>query len=223
MNSVLSKLILAAGLAAIMAVIANAGSIGGAAVRLVTAAGKAIDAANAGDDETADESPLPPTSLAQAMPAQADRPAGDGRPPAGPQPFGHGFFGPPVPLPPIQPPLGPPPSPRAACEDRIAHDAARRAYLRARIAPTGAQAEAFERLDDVASNAAMRQAQFCATLPAVAGARPPELPARLEFVERELSGRLEALRATRAALAALWETLSPEQRRLFDRPPPRPF
>lgn len=64
MNAFLSRLILAAGIAAIMAVIASAASVGGADARLAAAAEKAFDADSRGADALADGSPLPPASRA---------------------------------------------------------------------------------------------------------------------------------------------------------------
>lgn len=200
MNALLSRLILAAGLAAITAALADVDLPTAGGARRLAAAELADGPAATTTDATADESPPPPTLLAQLPP-----------PPPGAPPH------------PGRPPFAPPSAPRAMCEERIAREAGERAYLRTRLAPVGIQAEMFARYERAAQAAADRQAAFCATLPSDLPAMPPSLPLRLETMERELTGRLEALRATRGALAALWEVLTPEQRRVFDRPPPRPF
>jgi hypothetical protein len=86
------------------------------------------------------------------------------------------------------------------------------AFLRAEIKITEAQAPAWNAFADTLRGTARKLAELRAKAPQP-GAAPPALPQRLELHEQWLSARLDGLRATRTALAALYEVLTDEQKK----------
>lgn len=96
------------------------------------------------------------------------------------------------------------------CDDLDARQAARLAWLEAKVKPTPAQRAAFDRFLEASRAAAAPLRQLCAT-PADAPA-PQDLAARLAQRERRMAAMLEATRQTRAAVEALQPALDDAQR-----------
>ena len=123
-------------------------------------------------------------------------------------------------------PLPPPPPERpgsaGACLDGMAHRAAGRAYLKARLDLTPPQLLIWQELETVAAEDEALERQACANL----GSRPTDqsIVQRLDTAEARAARRLAHLRKVNEPLKKLAATLSPEQRRLIDQPmAPVPF
>jgi len=123
-------------------------------------------------------------------------------------------------------PLPPPPPERpgsaGACLDGLAHRAAGRAYLKARLDLTPPQLLIWQELETVAAEGEAQERQACANL----ASRPADLSIvqRLDTAEARASRQLAHLRKVNEPLKKLAATLSPEQRRLIDQPmAPVPF
>lgn len=148
-----------------------------------------------------------------------------------------GMMDPPPPgLPSFPPPLGwapaegtagrpfPPFPPRfaEACLDRLAHRAAARAYLKARLDLTPQQLPIWQELDAVAIEVDAAERQACAKL-------PPRLAdqailQRLDAAEERSARQLADLRKVSEPLRRLTATLSPGQQKLINQAmPPFPF
>jgi len=172
----------------------------------------------------------------RAETASATPPAAPGFPPFPPGPFfgGPGFAGPfggpgfGSPFPPgpgimmaRRPPFfGHPFAPQAACLDAAAREAGFYAYLQARLNLTDLQRPLWQRVSDAVNSAADARRKACASLPATADGKPPNMPQRLEREKQMLAARLDELSAVQPAVAALYDSLSPEQRAVIDPVPP---
>jgi LTXXQ motif family protein len=108
--------------------------------------------------------------------------------------------------------------PRMACEDRLHREAALQGYLKSRLRLTPPQREAWQKVEQAGEPLINRQHELCAQLP-VEDVGPPEMVAGMEFAEKMLTAQVEFLRAIREPLRALADTLTPEQRATFNRPP----
>lgn len=122
------------------------------------------------------------------------------------------------------PPMPParPAGPNEACLDMMAHRAAGRAYLKARLDLTPQQLPAWQELETVAGQDEAEERRVCASLPA----KPDELSLmqRLDGAEERATLQLAHLRKVSEAFKKLAATLSPEQQRLIDQSmPPLPF
>lgn len=95
-----------------------------------------------------------------------------------------------------------------------AHIEGRIAFLRAELVITDAQAKTWDAFADVLRANAKRVKE--ATMPMMANAAPPQMLGQLEQQERMLAAKLEEVKATKAAYAALHESLTPEQRKTAD-------
>ena len=105
--------------------------------------------------------------------------------------------------------------PQERCEDRLAWRAAMRAYVGAKLNLTPEQQPLWDKVQSTAQTGEQKERQLC-TSP-----RPGEQETMLERLGRMqafLSTRLEALQAAKPAVQALYQTLTPEQRAIFDRP-----
>jgi hypothetical protein len=103
------------------------------------------------------------------------------------------------------------------CADRFAHDTAKIAYLETRLELTDAQRPAFENWKSSVLAAANSQKNNCAARTADAGHAPTILD-REAREEVMLKARVAALDAELPSLTALYQTLSPDQRAMLDRP-----
>jgi hypothetical protein len=95
-----------------------------------------------------------------------------------------------------------------------AHIEGRIAFLRAELQITDAQAKAWDTFAGVLRNNAKRMKE--ANMPMMSNAATPQLVAQLDAQERMLAAKLEEVRATKTAYAALYEALSAEQRKTID-------
>jgi LTXXQ motif family protein len=106
-------------------------------------------------------------------------------------------------------------NPQQRCIDRLARRAAVRAYLETELNLTPEQRPLWDRLQSIAQGEQQRERELCNQ------ARPQEeltMLDRLDRMQQFLSSRLEALQAAKPAVQALYQSLSPEQREIFDHP-----
>ena len=105
--------------------------------------------------------------------------------------------------------------PQERCEDRLAWRVAMRAYVGAKLNLTPEQQPLWDKVQSIAQTGEQKERQVCSN------PRPREQETMLERLDRMqafLSARLEALQAAKPAVQALYQTLTPEQRAIFDRP-----
>ncbi len=101
------------------------------------------------------------------------------------------------------------------CNDRYARQAGRLAYLEASLGITDAQRSAFNQWRDSVLNRAKSRSETCLARTPM----PAHFPDALERNanrQKMLEARLDALRSERPALEALYQSLTPEQKKLFD-------
>lgn len=107
------------------------------------------------------------------------------------------------------------------CKDVVARKTGELAYLEAKLALTPAQTGAFGRWKDVSLNIARHHADACnAHLTKMETKTPglrPDIIDRMSREEDILKIRLADLQAEKPALAALYNTLTPDQRKDLDR------
>jgi hypothetical protein len=191
-----------------------------------------VRAANAANmsSQSKDQARMEPAliQLAQAGPAHGPHPfdanadMGPGMGPDGPPPrglaglFGMSWAGRPWPF-----GDGTPPSPRQICEEHINFGSARVAYLKAKLRLQGNQKDAWQKLEQAAEPAVERMREACGQLPAQMGGAG-NLPERIDVMARQLAVRTEFLQAIREPLRAVYDTLTPDQRAVLDRPAGRP-
>jgi LTXXQ motif family protein len=146
-------------------------------------------------------------------------PLGHRMPPFGlelpPGPMARGPFGPPSPAIPV---------PRAACEGEIDLLLAHVAYLKSRMRLQGDQKAAWHKVEQTAEPSLEKLRDLCEMLPSQPSP-PPAPPEALDFAEKQMTARLELLRAVRGSLQELYDILSPHQRTLLapSLPPPLHF
>jgi LTXXQ motif family protein len=105
--------------------------------------------------------------------------------------------------------------PRQRCIDRLAWHAARRAYVETELNLTPEQRPLWDKLQSIAQSAQQRERQLCN------GLKPDtELTMldRLDRAQQFLSARLDALQVAKPAVQTLYQSLTPEQREIFDHP-----
>ena len=110
--------------------------------------------------------------------------------------------------------------PDQMCKERFAREAGFLAYLGAKLELAGQQQPLWDTYQKAMTDSAAKQRQTC--LDNVVS--PHENLTALERrdrAEKLLTARLDGLRATRQPLEALYQSLSPEQRELLDRPQQR--
>jgi len=94
------------------------------------------------------------------------------------------------------------------------HVEGRIAFLRAELQITDAQAKAWDAFASVLRDNAKRMKD--ADMPMMSDAKQPQLVTQLDSQERMLTAKLEEVRATKAAYAALNKVLSEDQRKKVD-------
>jgi hypothetical protein len=155
--------------------------------------------------------------------------------PGGPDPFHSSPAGPepvaPLPGPFELPHPGMPPfmggafprhgSPRLSCEEAIDRHAAMAGYVKSRLRLNADQKVTWQKIEQAAEPAIDKMRDICAQLPSrMIG--PPAVPEAIDFLEKELSARVELLRAVREPIRALYDGLSADQRAALAIPDPRP-
>ena len=101
------------------------------------------------------------------------------------------------------------------CADRYARRVGEVAYLETRLALTDSQRPAFEAWKSIVLSNAKGGADACANHPGEMNG-PPSILDREQHEERMLKARVEFLDAELPALTALYQTLTPEQKSVFD-------
>ena len=117
---------------------------------------------------------------------------------------------------------GMPPDP---CREGFAHASGYLAYLQARLALTGDQQPLWDKWQQKLQAAAMAEQASCLADRGRLGSKPNALQREDAFVRRA-SAHLDAVKAARPELEALYGALTPAQQEIFDRLwpplPPRP-
>jgi hypothetical protein len=107
-----------------------------------------------------------------------------------------------------------------SCVDHFARSAGHLAYLKAKLQLTSAQQPLWESWQQTVMAGAEKQRESClASLPA-ADAKPTALD-RDARIENLLAIKVDSLKAARPALEALYQVLTPDQRKIFDHPRPK--
>ena len=109
---------------------------------------------------------------------------------------------------------------RALCLDAIAREAGLRNYMAAKLNLTAPQRVLWQRLEKAAVSGADTRRKACANLPVTAPPALPTLPIVMTQEKALLAARLAELIEVQPALAAVYDSLSAEQRVVLD--PPRP-
>ncbi len=106
-------------------------------------------------------------------------------------------------------------NPQQRCIDRLAWRAARQAYVETELDLTSEQRPLWDKLQGIAQSEQQRERQLCNQLKS-----PEEMTMldRLDRAQASLSARLDALNAAKPAVQALYQSLTPEQREIFDHP-----
>jgi LTXXQ motif family protein len=106
-------------------------------------------------------------------------------------------------------------NPEQRCIDRLARRAAHRAYVETELNLTPEQRPLWDRLQNIAQGEQQRERQLCQQM------QPDEELTTLDRMNRAqqfLTARLDALQAAKPAVQALYQSLTPEQREIFDHP-----
>jgi len=101
------------------------------------------------------------------------------------------------------------------CNDRFAHEAGRLAYLEASLGITGAQRGAFDQWRDAELSAAKAHSESCLAHQPMQGQMHDALE-RNAHMQKMLEAKLAEMRSERPALEALYASLTPDQKKLFD-------
>jgi hypothetical protein len=106
-------------------------------------------------------------------------------------------------------------NPQQRCIDRLAWRAARQAYVETELNLTSEQRPLWDKLQGIAQSEQQRERQLCNQLKS-----PGEMTMldRLDRAQASLSARLDALNAAKPSVRALYQSLTPEQREIFDHP-----
>jgi hypothetical protein len=106
-------------------------------------------------------------------------------------------------------------NPQERCTDRLAWRAARRAYVEAKLDLTAEQRPLWDKVQTIAQGEQQKERQLCGQL------KPGEEATVLDRMDRAqqfLSARLDALQSAKPAVQALYQSLTPEQKEVFDHP-----
>jgi hypothetical protein len=105
--------------------------------------------------------------------------------------------------------------PQERCLDRLAHRAAKRAYIGVKLNLTAEQQPLWDKVQSAAQAEEQQERQLCAALKA--GAEPTMLD-RMDRMQQFLQARLNGLQAAKPAVQALYQALTPEQQAIINRP-----
>ena len=108
-------------------------------------------------------------------------------------------------------------TPEQRCRERYAREAGFLAYLGAELDLTAQQQPLWDAYQRAMLDAAGKQRQACAENTIAPGSDLTALQRR-DRTQKLLQTRLDGLQATRQPLEALYRSLTPEQRRMVDRP-----
>ena len=104
---------------------------------------------------------------------------------------------------------------KKACGNMFAHQAARMAFLEAKLDLTDAQRPAWNKWRQARQDAATKERALCLDNMPKQDTRPNALE-REARAEKFLTAKLQTMQTTRPALQALYEVLTPEQKAVFD-------
>jgi hypothetical protein len=110
---------------------------------------------------------------------------------------------------------------KAMCGDHQAAQAARLAFVEAKLELTDAQKPLFAKWRQIVLDNAAKAKASCLSATPKPDAKPdiwPTIIDREAHAEMLLAARLEAMKASRPALQALYENLTPAQRQVLDHP-----
>jgi LTXXQ motif family protein len=106
-------------------------------------------------------------------------------------------------------------NPQQRCINRLAWRAARFAYVEAKLGLTAEQRPLWDKLEGIGKSEQQKERQLCLQL------KPDEEATVLDRMDRAqefLSARLAAVQSVKPAVQALYQSLTPEQKAIFDHP-----
>jgi len=106
-------------------------------------------------------------------------------------------------------------NPQQQCIDRLAWRAARFAYVEAKLGLTAEQRPLWDKLESIGRGEQQKERQFCDQLKPAAEATVLD---RMDRTQQFLSARLAALQSVKPAVQALYQSLTPAQKEIFDHP-----
>jgi hypothetical protein len=101
------------------------------------------------------------------------------------------------------------------CTDRYAHEASRLAYIQAKLSLSEPQSALFAKWRQAVLDQGTKERAACLDLTPKGDSKPTFLE-REAHMEKVLALKLQGLQATRPALEALYNSLSDEQKTIFD-------
>ncbi|SEP42776.1 LTXXQ motif family protein [Rhodospirillales bacterium URHD0017] len=110
-------------------------------------------------------------------------------------------------------------NPKAFCLDRVARRAGNRTYLKIKLDLKTDQVAAWDAFAKASDAADVKDTARCNALPADMKERPNYVD-RLTMEETYMKARVERIEAVKPSLTAFYNTLSPEQKAVLDRPRP---
>ncbi|MFZ5782060.1 MAG: Spy/CpxP family protein refolding chaperone [Pseudomonadota bacterium] len=108
-------------------------------------------------------------------------------------------------------------NPQSFCLDQVARRAGNRTYLRVRLELKPEQMTAWDAFAKASDEADTKATARCKGLPTEMKEKPTYVE-RLSMQEAAMKARVERIEAVKPALAALYETLTPEQKAVLDQP-----
>jgi LTXXQ motif family protein len=128
------------------------------------------------------------------------------------------------------PPAAPPPAaggqdrrdragfnPKSVCLEQIARRAGNRTYIKTRLELKPEQMTAWNAFAKASDDADVKDTARCNALPTEMKERPNYVD-RLTMEENVMKARVERIEAVKPSLVAVYDTLSPEQKVVLDRP-----
>ena len=110
-------------------------------------------------------------------------------------------------------------NPKTFCLDQIARRAGNRTYLKVRLDLKAEQMTAWNAFAKASDDADVKDTARCNALPTEMKERPNYVD-RLTLEENVMKARVERIEAVKPTLLAFYNTLSPEQKVVLDRPRP---
>jgi hypothetical protein len=110
-------------------------------------------------------------------------------------------------------------NPKAFCLDRVARRAGNRTYLKVKLDLKPEQMTAWDNFAKASDDADVKDTARCNALPTDMKERPNYVQ-QLTLEETYMKARVERIEAVKPSLVALYDTLTPEQKAVLDRPRP---
>jgi LTXXQ motif family protein len=110
-------------------------------------------------------------------------------------------------------------NPKAFCLDRVARRAGNRTYLKIKLDLKADQVAAWDAFAKASDAADVKDTARCNALPSEMKERPNYVD-QLGMEEAYMKARVERIEAVKPSLTTLYNTLSPEQKAVLDRPRP---